>query len=106
MCVHQYSGASKLLDNVTISAGYVGYLFFVRFFSARVREVSPAIFWFGFVLFFVGESVNYYHHIILSRLRADGSKEYKVCSIYTQSDGLVVVHVYSFFIHHLYVDSK
>ncbi|CAO3657677.1 unnamed protein product [Mucor hiemalis] len=78
MRVLKYSGVSKLMDNIAISVCYVLYVLFVRFFSDIVKQASSKVFWLGFVLFFTGEYVNYYHHCILSRLRQDGSKEYKI----------------------------
>jgi hypothetical protein len=32
----------------------------------------------GMALFFLGEGLNHYHHLILANLRKDGAKAYKV----------------------------
>lgn len=50
----------------------------VMFYSSQVAPVSIMKFTLGAVLYFVGESMNFYHHNILSQLRKDDSKEYQV----------------------------
>jgi very-long-chain enoyl-CoA reductase len=56
----------------------MSYLVIVNVFSNQIRQVNQTVFWLGFILFFIGEYINYYHHLILSQLRQDGSKKYKI----------------------------
>ncbi|KAI8975069.1 3-oxo-5-alpha-steroid 4-dehydrogenase-domain-containing protein [Mycotypha africana] len=76
--VHRYSGQSKLIDNILISISYMVFAFFLSFFSAQVPHPNAFLTVVGVALFFIGEGTNCYHHLILSNLRKDGSKEYKI----------------------------
>ncbi|EIE75938.1 hypothetical protein RO3G_00642 [Rhizopus delemar RA 99-880] len=78
--VHRYSGYCKLYDCCFISCGYTGYTIILNIFTKQVPSlfISLPLIKLGIMLFIFGESVNFYHHLILKDLRNDGSKEYKV----------------------------
>ncbi|KAL0089103.1 hypothetical protein F4703DRAFT_1733606, partial [Phycomyces blakesleeanus] len=79
LMVHRYSGSSFVRDVLIISTSYFSFAVFVFYLSSLVpvRSVVSKEILLGAVLFFFGESLNHYHHIILAGLRKDGSKEYK-----------------------------
>ncbi|KAI7862239.1 3-oxo-5-alpha-steroid 4-dehydrogenase-domain-containing protein [Spinellus fusiger] len=80
LSVHRYSGNSSLLDAMIISTGYLllstQVLYWV--YQVPVESIVPSQVMTGFLLFLLGEGINYYHHLLLANLRKDGSKEYKI----------------------------
>ncbi|KAI8334061.1 hypothetical protein BD560DRAFT_340867, partial [Blakeslea trispora] len=76
--VHRYSGYSKLYDNVTISISYTVFAISVYAFSRQVPQKNHSLNQLGIILFFVGESLNLYHHWILRSLRKPGQTVYKI----------------------------
>ncbi|KAI9475701.1 MAG: 3-oxo-5-alpha-steroid 4-dehydrogenase-domain-containing protein [Benjaminiella poitrasii] len=76
--VHRYSGMSNLSDNILISVSYISFAFLMYFLSSQVTQYNIILTIIGVILFFTGESVNLYHHLILRNLRKDGSKDYKI----------------------------
>lgn len=66
------------MHNCLISAAYAGFAVIFYNFSAQVPQTNMTMSVLGVVLFFIGEYINFYHHLILRDLRKGGSKEYKV----------------------------
>lgn len=68
---------------MAISVCYATFTAALLYFTASVPDtkVSHPEVKIGILLFILGESINHYHHRILSDLRKDGSKEYKVREI-------------------------
>ncbi|KAI9338882.1 hypothetical protein BD770DRAFT_225281 [Pilaira anomala] len=77
-CIHKYSGYTKLMDCLCISASYIGYIVAVTCFSSQVPIVHFRNIVLGCTLFLCGEYTNFYHHRILSNLRQNGSKKYVI----------------------------
>ncbi|CAO3613135.1 unnamed protein product [Cunninghamella blakesleeana] len=78
--VHRYSGQSVLQHVLIISSSYAGFSISQLYFTSLVPThlINKTEINLGILLFFIGEGINYYHHIILSNLRNEGSKEYKI----------------------------
>ncbi|KAI8972380.1 hypothetical protein BDB01DRAFT_810469 [Pilobolus umbonatus] len=78
--IHHYSGQIIMTDAITIAFSYMFYSIFVYVYSDKVPNAMVNMTWMkvGIVLFLMGESFNFHHHMILSELRKDGSKEYKI----------------------------
>lgn len=67
-------------DVCSISFGYAAYAIAMFVLTERVPSyayVSDQVV-LGIAAFCVGQLTNHYHHVLLSRLRQHGSKEYKV----------------------------
>ncbi|ORZ13629.1 3-oxo-5-alpha-steroid 4-dehydrogenase-domain-containing protein [Absidia repens] len=82
LCVHRYSGHAILKDNIVIACSYAGFSLTQLYFTSLVppSETHRKEIMLGVILFFVGEGLNHYHHLILANLRKDGAKEYKIPS--------------------------
>ncbi|KAK8943158.1 Polyprenol reductase 1 [Platanthera zijinensis] len=79
--LHSYSGQMILDSIITISLSYFLFAVTVIYSQHLVQNTpEPAVnsTYVGVVLFLVGISGNFYHHYLLSRLRAKGEKVYKM----------------------------
>ncbi|KAI8098749.1 3-oxo-5-alpha-steroid 4-dehydrogenase-domain-containing protein [Halteromyces radiatus] len=78
--IHHYSGQSLFKDNITIACSYAGFSIIQLYFTSSVPKsrVNQFEILCGTLLYFFGEGLNHYHHLILADLRKDGSKEYKI----------------------------
>ncbi|ORY94992.1 hypothetical protein BCR43DRAFT_416335, partial [Syncephalastrum racemosum] len=78
--VHKYSGSTRIGDVSLISIGYAAYAVAMFELAASVPANSCALdqVVLGITLFSIGQLTNYYHHLLLSKLRHHGSKEYKI----------------------------
>ncbi|KAI8340308.1 3-oxo-5-alpha-steroid 4-dehydrogenase-domain-containing protein [Chlamydoabsidia padenii] len=78
--VHRYSGHAILKDNIVIGISYAGFSITQLYFTAMVPSSETNVYeiGLGMTLFFLGEGLNHYHHLILADLRKDGIKEYKI----------------------------
>lgn len=81
--VHRYSGVAQLSSVVFISLAYSGYAWLLISVAATEvpagRTTSPAFTtWMapGLALWVVGTLGNAWHHLLLARLRRDGSQRY------------------------------
>ncbi|HMV41519.1 MAG TPA: DUF1295 domain-containing protein [Leptospiraceae bacterium] len=82
--LHRYSGKISIVTTFFIAWAYssIAYTIHesVNLFTKIEKvdsEMSVSI-WIGFLIFLLGQSSNLYHHILLTKLRASGSKEYKI----------------------------
>ncbi|CAO3597655.1 unnamed protein product [Absidia cylindrospora] len=80
LCVHRYSGQAFLKDNIVIACSYAGFSLTQLHYTSLVppSETHHNEIMLGIILFFIGEGLNHYHHLILANLRKDGAKEYKI----------------------------
>lgn len=79
--LHNYSGQMILDSAISICLGYSLFAVTVIYSQHLVQDmVEPAVnsTYVGVLLFLVGISGNFYHHYLLSRLRAKGEKVYKI----------------------------
>lgn len=53
-------------------------LIFVQYMSLRLPQPSIDLLYVGLVMFIVGIVGNFYHHTLLSKLRKNNEKEYKI----------------------------
>ncbi|SAM04132.1 hypothetical protein [Absidia glauca] len=80
LCVHRYSGQAILKDNIVIACSYAGFSITQLYFTSKVPSSATSSYemGLGMALFFLGEGLNHYHHLILANLRKDGAKAYKI----------------------------
>nr|XP_043631129.1 steroid 5-alpha-reductase DET2-like isoform X2 [Erigeron canadensis] len=81
LLVHKYSGFMALETAIPISLSYTlstATLIYAQYLSQAFPEPTLDLKNVGTVLFFVGIMGNSYHHLILSNLRKEGDKEYKI----------------------------
>ncbi|XP_044460739.1 3-oxo-5-alpha-steroid 4-dehydrogenase 2-like [Mangifera indica] len=79
--IHKYSGG-VMLD----SAIFIGALYFIatvtiiyfQHLSEGLPEPRIDLKYFGMFVFLLGISGNFYHHYLLSKMRKDGEKQYKI----------------------------
>ncbi|XP_015876334.3 uncharacterized protein LOC107413003 [Ziziphus jujuba] len=79
--VHKYSGGIVLDSVIQISLAYflsTASLMYAQHLTKGLEEPEIDLKYAGVVLFLVGIIGNFYHHYILSQLRANGEKEYKI----------------------------
>ena len=80
--VHRYSGSMPLGSALFISSYYLFNavaMIYVQRLSRGLPEPAVDLLCPGVLVFAVGAAGNFYHHLLLSRLRAGGSdKEYKI----------------------------
>ncbi|KAG2633477.1 3-oxo-5-alpha-steroid 4-dehydrogenase 1-like [Panicum virgatum] len=79
--VHRYSGSMPLGTALLISSGYLFLLamIYVQRLTRGLPEPAVDLLYPGVLVFAVGNTGNFYHHLLLSRLRAGGGdKEYKI----------------------------
>lgn len=75
LLLHKYSGPVELFSTIVISAYYSLIAGTVSYLNSRQFATLDNLFVLGIILFIVGEIGNFYHHLILARLRRD-TKEY------------------------------
>ncbi|XP_059628512.1 steroid 5-alpha-reductase DET2-like isoform X2 [Cornus florida] len=79
--IHKYSGAMILDSVITISLSYcisTATMIYAQHLTQGFPEPPVDLKYVGIVIFLVGISGNFYHHYLLSKLREEGDKEYKV----------------------------
>ncbi|KAK9265760.1 hypothetical protein L1049_001831 [Liquidambar formosana] len=79
--VHKYSGAMSVDDAIPISVSYflsAASMIYAQHLSRGFPEPSIDLKYPGIVLFLMGISGNLNHHYLLSKLREEGDKEYKI----------------------------
>ncbi|KAK8671484.1 hypothetical protein V6N13_038079 [Hibiscus sabdariffa] len=79
--IHIYSGDMALDSTIIISVSYFFLslsLIYTQILSQQVPEPSIDLMYPGIVLFLIGIGGNFYHHYLLSKLRAKGGRDYKI----------------------------
>ncbi|KAI8373048.1 3-oxo-5-alpha-steroid 4-dehydrogenase-domain-containing protein [Radiomyces spectabilis] len=76
--VHHYSGSLCLQHAINISCGYVMFAVVAHYYTVTDPRASRLETHLGFILFFIGEIVNHYHHRVLTNLRAPHTKQYQI----------------------------
>ncbi|KAI6676670.1 hypothetical protein NL676_037466 [Syzygium grande] len=79
--VHKFSGGMGVDSMVAISLSYflsTVTLIYSQHLSQGLPEPPVNLLYPGVALFLVGIAGNLYHHILLSRLRQEGDREYKI----------------------------
>ncbi|KAK2634510.1 hypothetical protein Ddye_029302 [Dipteronia dyeriana] len=79
--IHKYSGSVMVDSGVVISLSYListSIMIYSQYLSQELGEPSIDLKFLGIFLFLVGISGNFYHHYLLSKMRKDGEKEYKI----------------------------
>ncbi|KAK6233735.1 hypothetical protein QUC31_006141 [Theobroma cacao] len=79
--VHKYSGVMGLESTIVILGTYFtlsSIMIYAQQLTQGLPEPSIDLKYPGIVLFLIGISGNFYHHYLLSKLRANGSKDYKI----------------------------
>lgn len=79
--IHKFSGGMILESTITVCLSYListATLIYVQFQTLGLPEPSIDLKYVGVVLFIMGISGNFYHHYLLSKLRGEGEKEYKI----------------------------
>ncbi|XP_047329821.1 steroid 5-alpha-reductase DET2-like [Impatiens glandulifera] len=79
--IHRYSGGMTIDASITISISYFIYtatMIYSQYLCIGHQEPSINLTYMGVALFVVGLLGNLYHHIILSTLRKEGEKVYKI----------------------------
>lgn len=80
--VHKYSGKISLLTLLLITYFYSAIAYIVFTWIALtpqelVEKIPTFSYVLGIVLFVIGQTLNFYHHVLLANLRKD-SREYKI----------------------------
>jgi steroid 5-alpha reductase family enzyme len=79
--VHRYSGGMVLDSVITISLSYfssTATMMYAQLLSQGISEPPVDLKYPGILLFLIGTSGNLYHHYLLSKLRGEGDKEYRI----------------------------
>ncbi|KAK3124498.1 hypothetical protein QOZ80_7BG0587450 [Eleusine coracana subsp. coracana] len=83
--VHRYSGSMPLASAVTVSTGYLlnsVMMIYTQHLTRGLTDPAVNLLYPGVLVFAVGVTGNFYHHLLLSRLRArtgdNGTKGYKI----------------------------
>ncbi|KAK8662145.1 hypothetical protein V6N13_091732 [Hibiscus sabdariffa] len=79
--IHIYSGGMALDSTIIISFSYFFLslsLIYTHILNQQLPEPSIDLMYPGIVLFLIGISGNFYHHYLLSKLRAKGGRDYKI----------------------------
>ncbi|XP_057462849.1 uncharacterized protein LOC130752968 isoform X2 [Actinidia eriantha] len=79
--VHKYSGPMFLDIAIVISVSYfitTATLILAQYLTLGLQEPSLDLKHVGIVVFLMGQIGNFYHHYLLSNLRNQGDKEYKI----------------------------
>ncbi|KAL8159687.1 hypothetical protein V2J09_001224 [Rumex salicifolius] len=79
--VHKYSGEMALETMLLCSVTYVMFaliIIYAQYLTRQLPEPSIDLKYVGVFLFLTGMSGNMYHHYLLSALRKEGEKEYKI----------------------------
>lgn len=79
--IHKFSGNAALDHSIVISTSYVlitAGTIYAQYLSRGLPEPSVDLKYVGVVVFFIGIGGNFYHHYLLSDLRKEGEKQYKI----------------------------
>jgi len=79
--VHKYSGPMFVDIAVTISLGYfihTANMIYAQHLTQGLLEPPNDLKFLGIFIFLLGLSGNFYHHYLLSKLRGEGEKKYKI----------------------------
>lgn len=79
--VHQYSGRMRLESAIPISFSYFTAtvsMIYAQYLSQDMVEPAIDLKYPGLALFLIGIAGNFYHHLLLSKLRQKGDKGYKI----------------------------
>lgn len=82
--LHKYSGKISIVTTFFIAWAYssISYTIHesVNIFTEleKVESDVNISLWIGFSIFLIGQGSNLYHHILLTKLRSGGNKEYKI----------------------------
>ncbi|KAK7315257.1 hypothetical protein VNO77_33795 [Canavalia gladiata] len=79
--IHKYSGSMILDSAIPISLSYflsAATMTYAQHLTQGLPEPPINLLYPGIVLFVVGIIGNFYHHYLLSKLRGQGEKEYKI----------------------------
>ncbi|XP_058773383.1 uncharacterized protein LOC131647504 [Vicia villosa] len=79
--VHKYSGSMALESAIPITLSYFissATMIYAQHLTLNLPEPSINLLYPGILLFLVGITGNFYHHYLLSKLRGEGEKEYKI----------------------------
>lgn len=79
--IHRYSGGMAIDTAILVSFGYsfsAASFLYVMQISESLASPSMNLMPLGILLFIIGMSGNLYHHYLLSRLRKDGAKGYRI----------------------------
>ncbi|KAH6761952.1 3-oxo-5-alpha-steroid 4-dehydrogenase family protein [Perilla frutescens var. hirtella] len=81
MFVHKYSGFMEKETMVAISVSYFLYsaiMIYCQQLMLQLPEPSIDLKYIGIPIFLVGIGGNFYHHYLLSKLRSEGEKQYRI----------------------------
>ncbi|KAH7839469.1 hypothetical protein Vadar_004557 [Vaccinium darrowii] len=79
--VHKYSGPMFVDVAIMLSLSYfiqTTLMIYAQHLTQGLQEPQVDLKYIGIVIFVVGLCGNFYHHYLLSKLRGDGKKEYKI----------------------------
>ncbi|XP_044462740.1 steroid 5-alpha-reductase DET2-like isoform X2 [Mangifera indica] len=79
--IHKYSGSMTLESAIVITVSYfisTATMIFSQHLSQGLPEPSIDFKYFGVIVFLLGIIGNFYHHLLLSEMRKDGEKQYKI----------------------------
>lgn len=82
--LHRYSGKISFLTTGLITWAYSSIAYSIHesvdIFTKpdMIANTTDYSLYFGFAVFLLGQSSNFYHHILLTRLRTNESREYKI----------------------------
>lgn len=79
--VHKYSGSMDVEATIAISSSYflsTITMIYCQHLTQDLPQPSIDLKYGGYIIFLVGIIGNIYHHILLSKLRKKGEKEYKI----------------------------
>ncbi|KAL1815862.1 hypothetical protein DCAR_0520197 [Daucus carota subsp. sativus] len=79
--VHKFSGSSSLDHSIIIATSYfviTAGTIYGQYLSRGLPEPSTDLTFAGVAIFLIGITGNFYHHYILSNLRKEGEKQYKI----------------------------
>ncbi|XP_072956270.1 uncharacterized protein [Typha angustifolia] len=79
--IHQYSGQMILDSALLISLSYfanTATMIYDQYLTQGMSEPAIDMKYVGVILFLVGIAGNFYHHFLLSKLRKQGEKGYKI----------------------------
>lgn len=79
--IHKYSSSMPVDVAIVISLSYFLYtvsMIYAQYLTGTFPEPPMDLKYAGVVMFLVGISGNFYHHYLLSKLRKEGEKEYKI----------------------------
>ncbi|KAL1828096.1 hypothetical protein DCAR_0207298 [Daucus carota subsp. sativus] len=81
LCIHKFSGSMPIDTVIIISSSYFLFAVSVIYSQHLAEEFKEPIIdlkYAGTATFLVGITGNFYHHYLLSKLRKEGEKQYKI----------------------------